>query len=63
MAASLLVALGAGPGGCVRPLFPSDRARTQYESYDAVRNQAEPRYVFDEFGRATPNLRGRLGPN
>lgn len=50
-------------GGCATPLFPRDRPRSQYESYDAVRNQSEPRYTYDEFGRATPNLRGRLSPN
>ncbi|MFG0275048.1 MAG: hypothetical protein ACF8QF_08325 [Phycisphaerales bacterium] len=50
-------------GGCATPLFPRDQPRSQYESYDAVRNQSEPRYTYDEFGRATPNLRGRLAPN
>jgi len=55
--AALLVA------GCAKPLFPRDQTRSQYESYDAVRNQAAPRYRFDEFGRSTPNLRGRLAPN
>jgi len=64
---ALALALLAGGGmlvaGCATPLFPRDQARSQYESYDAVRNQAAPRYRFDEFGRSTPNLRGRLGPN
>lgn len=48
--------------GCVRPLFPKDEVRSQYETYDLVRNQYEPDYIYDEYGRKTPNLRGRLGP-
>ena len=62
MALSLLVSAGALVAGCAKPLFPRDQARSQYESYDAVRNQAAPRYRFNEFGQATPNLRGRLAP-
>lgn len=58
-----LLALAALAPGCATPLFPRDQPRSQYESYDTVRNQAAPRYRYDEFGRATPNLRGRLGDN
>lgn len=61
-ALSLLITAGGLTTGCAKPLFPRDQARSQYESYDVVRNQAAPRYRFDEFGRATPNLRGRLAP-
>lgn len=63
LALSLLAGAALVTAGCAKPLFPRDRARSQYESYDAVRNQAAPRYRFDEFGRSTPNLRGRLAPN
>ena len=48
--------------GCVKPLFPRNEPRSQFESYDIVRNQNQPLYVFDEFGRQQPNLRGRLSP-
>lgn len=48
--------------GCVKPLFPNQAPRTQYDRYDAVRNQHSPQYVEDEFGRRVPNLRGRLTP-
>lgn len=48
--------------GCVKPLFPTKAPRTQYDRYDAVRNQHSQQYVEDEFGRRVPNLRGRLTP-
>lgn len=48
--------------GCTEPLLSPREMRTQYDRYDAVRNQLAPAYIEDEFGRLTPNLRGRLGP-
>lgn len=47
--------------GCATP-FSKKEPRTQYDTYDAMRNQYAPQYVEDEFGRQKPNLRGRLGP-
>ncbi len=49
-------------GGCQTPLFSPIEDRTQFDRYDKVRNQYEPQYVEDEFGRREPNLRGRLAP-
>jgi hypothetical protein len=63
IACALVIGASMLTGGCATPLFPRDQPRSQFESYDAVRNQSEPRYTYDEFGRATPNLRGRLSPN
>ena len=60
---ALVGAIGAALPGCAKPLFPADGTRTQFQSYDMVRNQHEPDYLYDEYGRRTPNLRGRLGSN
>lgn len=49
-------------GGCEKALFSPDDARSQYDRFDAVRDQRPPQYVFDEFGRRRPNLRARLAP-
>lgn len=46
--------------GCQKPLLSPDEPRSQYDRYDAVRAQRSPSYVFDEFGRRRPNVRGRL---
>ena len=47
-------------GGCAKPILSPDDDRSQFDRYDAVRNQYAPQYVFDEFGRRKPNLRARL---
>jgi hypothetical protein len=57
---ALVCALGAA--GCKKPLLSPDEERSQYDRYDAVRNQRAPQYVFDEFGRRRPALRERLLP-
>lgn len=60
---SILVVIGPlAISACSRPLIAPDMPRTQYDRYDAVRNQKAPAYSEDEFGRRTPNLRGRLSP-
>jgi hypothetical protein len=46
--------------GCVKSIFRQGDPRTQYDRYDASRNQFEPDYISDEYGRLEPNLRGRL---
>lgn len=46
--------------GCTPTLFPPDADRSVYDRHDRLRNQYEPMFVFDEFGRRRPNLRGRL---
>jgi hypothetical protein len=57
-----MVATGAlaGAGGCVKPLFPPDAPRTQYETYDRMRNRYMPLEEPDVFGRPQPALRARL---
>jgi hypothetical protein len=66
MALSLVVvSLGAwlsAAGGCAKPLLSPDEPRTQFDRYDSVRNQYAEQYVYDEWGRRKPNLRGRLLP-
>lgn len=48
--------------GCERPLFVPDEPRTQFDSYDLIRNQYADEYVMDAYGRRKPNLRARLLP-
>ena len=47
-------------GGCREPLLSDQEARSQYDRYDALRDQRAPSTVEDEFGQPKPNLRGRL---
>ena len=56
IAAALLLSLT----GCNKPLLSPTRDRSQYDRYDRVRGQFVPQYIEDEYGRKTPNLRGRL---
>lgn len=49
-----------GLGGCGKPLLSPTEPRSQYDRYDAIRAQRAQSFVFDEFGRRRPNLRGRL---
>ncbi|MCC6229318.1 MAG: hypothetical protein IT432_08845 [Phycisphaerales bacterium] len=46
--------------GCYDPLLTPDEERSQYDRYDAIRDQRAPSYIEDEFGRRQPNLRARL---
>lgn len=52
--------MGAGLVGCYEPVFREDEARSQYDRFDAVREQRAPQYFFDEYGNRKPNIRGRL---
>lgn len=47
-------------GGCNKPLLAPDEERSQYDRFDAVRDQRAAPYIEDEFGFKRPNLRGRL---
>ena len=62
LAASTLVLALSLCAGCKKPLLSPDEERSQFDRYDAVRNQRAPQYVFDEFGRRRPALRERLLP-
>jgi len=48
--------------GCQKPLLSPDEPRSQYDRYDAVRDQRAATSYMDEFGYKRPNLRGRLLP-
>lgn len=49
-------------GGCVKPLFPEDAPRTQFENYDRMRSRYVPLEEPDVFGNMQPALRARLSP-
>jgi len=60
---AVVVALGlmlGAAGGCSHSLFKRGVSRSQYETYDTVRNLHEADSYEDEFGRRRINLRGRL---
>lgn len=61
-AGAALTLLAIGLAGCGKPLFSERDERSQFDRYDRVRNKFAPQYVYDEFGREQPNLRGRLTP-
>ena len=46
--------------GCEDPLLTPDEPRSQYDRFDAIRDQRAPSFVYDEFGRKRPNIRARL---
>jgi hypothetical protein len=46
--------------GCHKPLFPNDEPRTQFESYDVMRQRYVPTEKPDVFGNPQPALRARL---
>lgn len=52
--------LGGVPIGCYRTALDPNGQRTQFDRYDQTRNNYVAPYLQDEFGRRTPNLRGRL---
>ena len=59
----VLAVLGAvSAAGCNKPLFPENSARTQFETYDRLRQQSTPLEEEDEFGQKRPALRARLAP-
>lgn len=53
----------SGLAGCQKVLFPHDEPRTQYETYDQMRQKFQPLEVTDVFGTPQPALRARLSPN
>ncbi len=46
--------------GCSEPLLTDNEPRSQFDRYDAVRQQRPPSYVENEFGEQRPNIRGRI---
>ena len=49
-----------GALGCQEQIFVPDEPRSQYDRFDAVRDQRAPTHIEDEFGNRRPNMRGRL---
>jgi len=47
--------------GCQRGLFPENSPRTQFDTYDRMRNRYTPLEEPDVFGNPQPALRARLG--
>ncbi|MCC5822167.1 MAG: hypothetical protein LAT64_12945 [Phycisphaerales bacterium] len=58
--AALLAAGAAGATGCQKTALRPDDVRSPYDRYERVRAERAEPYLEDEFGRRTPNLRGRL---
>ena len=55
-----LITIMVFAGGCEKPLFSPDEPRSQYDRFDAIRDQRAPTYIYDEFGERRPNIRQRL---
>ncbi len=46
--------------GCHQPPFPDNKPRTQFETYDRMRQQVTPIKEPDVFGSPKPAVRARL---
>ena len=46
--------------GCQRTVLRPDDVRSPYDRYERSRAERAEPYLEDEYGRRTPNLRGRL---
>ena len=46
--------------GCQRSLFKENEPRTQFETYDRMRQRFVPKQELDVFGKPKPALRARL---
>ncbi len=60
----LVLALLAGAAlcGCQRTILKSNEPRTQFETYDQLRQQSTPLEEPDAYGTPQPALRARLSP-
>ncbi|MBT8484220.1 MAG: hypothetical protein HKO59_08475 [Phycisphaerales bacterium] len=56
----VLVGLALVTAGCQRSLFPDKSTRTQFDTYDLVRQRYVPTEEPDVFGKPRPALRARL---
>lgn len=52
--------LFVGLTGCAKTALRPDDVRSPFDRYERARGQRAEPYLEDEFGRRTPNLRGRL---
>ena len=62
-AITMVLLLSVVCSGCQRALFPKDDPRTQFETYDLMRQRFVPLEAPDVFGEPKPALRARLGRN
>ncbi len=62
LAILVMAICGLGFAGCQERLLTPDEPRSQYDRYDAVRDQRAASTYTDEYGFKRPNLRGRLLP-
>lgn len=53
-------ALALPQAACQKTVLRPDDVRSPYDRYERVRAERADPYLEDEFGRRTPNLRGRL---
>ena len=53
----ILLTLAAG---CEKALFTQNQPRTQFQTYDTMRQRYIPLEEYDEFGNKRPALRARL---
>ena len=60
--AAIFSIITAATTGCQKPLFNEKSARTQFDTYDTLRQQNQQLLVPDEFGNPQPALRARLAP-
>lgn len=58
----VVISLLAALAGCQRPLFNDKDPRSQFDTYDKLRQQNQSLLVPDEFGNPQPALRARLSP-
>lgn len=58
----LIMAVVTVASGCQKPLFADKAPRTQFDTYDKLRQQNQSLLVPDEFGNPQPALRARLSP-
>lgn len=57
-ALSLLTVICAA--GCEKPIMTPNEPRSQFDRFDAIRDQRAPGQVLDEYGYSRPNIRQRL---
>lgn len=56
----LAMAAVAGLSACNKTVLRPDDVRSPYDRYERSRAERADPYLYDEYGRRTPNLRGRL---
>jgi hypothetical protein len=57
---TLVLGFAGSLSACRQPPLRASDPRSQFDHYDLTRNEHEPAYWFDEYGRRQPNLKGRL---